>query len=53
MKLDCQVKSGVSKAGKEYIYLSVMINGYEKKVFLESAEEQLLALLVKNQNPQK
>lgn len=44
-----ELKKGISeKTGKEYYYLSVMITPtYEKKVFLDSAEIELIRLMTK------
>lgn len=44
-----ELKKGISeKTGKEYYYLSIMITPtYEKKVFLDSAEIELIRLMTK------
>ena len=44
-----EIKKGVSeKTGKEYYYLSIMITPtYEKKVFLDNAEVELIKLMNK------
>lgn len=52
MKFECQVKKGVSKSGNEYVYLSILIGTYEKRVFLEKAEEELLKFALQK-DPQK
>lgn len=52
MRLVCEVKEAVSKNGEPYQYLEISIGNYKKKVFLETAEKELLKLLVQA-NPQK
>lgn len=53
MRLVCEVKEAVSKnSGEPYQYLEISIGTYKKKVFLETAEKELLKLLVQA-NPQK
>lgn len=52
MNLECKLQTAVSKTGNEYVYISVKIGGYEKKVFLDKAEEELIKVLIKT-NPQK
>ena len=44
-----ELKKGISeKTGKEYYYLSIMITPtYEKKVFLDNAEIELIRLMNK------
>lgn len=51
MKLECKVKTAISKAGNEYVYISVLMGTYEKKVFLTEAERALLQQCL--ENPQK
>lgn len=51
MKLECKLRTAVSKSGNEYVYMSVMIGTYEKKVFLTEAEKALLHQFL--ENPQK
>lgn len=53
MNLECKVKNAVSKSGNEYVYISIMIGTYEKKVFLEKSEIELLKLYLKDKYPQK
>lgn len=47
MDLKCTLKEGISeKSGKSYVYVSIMLTPtYEKRVFLESAELELLTLV--------
>lgn len=47
MDLECTLKEGISeKSGKSYVYVSIMLTPtYEKRVFLESAELELLKLV--------
>lgn len=47
MDLKCSLKEGVSeKSGKTYVYVSIMLTPtYEKRVFLESAELELLKIV--------
>ena len=53
MRLVCEVKEAVSKnTGEPYQYLEISIGSYKKKVFLETAEKEILKLLVLA-NPQK
>ena len=44
-----ELKKGISKkTGEEYYYLSIMITPtYEKKVFLDSAEIELIRIMSK------
>lgn len=44
-----ELKKGISeKTGREYYYISIMLTPtYEKKVFLENAEVELIKLLQK------
>lgn len=44
MNLECKVKSAVSKAGVEYIYISIMLGEYEIKYFPSNAEKELIKL---------
>lgn len=55
MKIECKVKKDISKnTGNEYIYLSIMIGNYEKRVFLTKSEEELIYLMQSmNIAPQK
>lgn len=49
MKIQAELKEGTSKTGKKYIYLSIMLTPtYEKKIFLESAEVELLKVVAQN-----
>lgn len=50
MTIRCEVKEATSKNGNVYKYLAIYIGSYEKKVFLEQAELELLKLY---SNPQK
>ena len=53
MRLVCEVKEAVSNnSGEPYQYLEISIGTYKKKVFLETAEKELLRLLIQA-NPQK
>lgn len=47
--MDVKLKTGISeKTGKEYTYLSIMLTpNYEKRVFLEKAEIELINMLIK------
>lgn len=45
MKFPCELKTGTSKEGKEYIYVSIMLTpSYEKRVFFDKAELEILKL---------
>lgn len=48
MNLECKVKSAVSKAGVEYIYISILIGEYEIKYFPTNAEKELIKLSIQN-----
>ena len=50
MKLECSLKDAISeKSGKPYVYVSIMLTpNLEKKVFLDSAEVELLKLYYGN-----
>lgn len=53
MRLVCEVKEAVSKnSGEPYQYLEISIGTYKKKVFLETAEKELIRILLQ-QTPQK
>lgn len=54
MDLKCSLKEGISeKSGKSYVYVSIMLTPtYEKRVFLDSAELELLKV-VANKNVSK
>ena len=47
MDLKCSLKEGISeKSGKTYVYVSIMLTPtYEKRVFLDNAELELLKLV--------
>lgn len=46
MRLVCEVKEGISKnSGLPYQYLEISIGNYKKKVFLETAEAELIKLM--------
>lgn len=47
MNLNCSLKEGISeKSGKTYVYVSIMLTPtYEKRVFLENAELELLKVV--------
>lgn len=51
MNLECKLKTATSKDGKNYVYISIMIGTYEKKIFLDNAEKELVKLILKE--PQK
>lgn len=45
MNMSCSLKEGISKSGKKYYYLSVLLTPtLEKKIFLEDAELELLKM---------
>lgn len=45
MKVQGEVKEGISKNGKKYVYIEIILTpNYTKKVFLDSAELELLKL---------
>ena len=52
MTFDCKLQKGTSKSGNEYVYLSIKIGTYEKRVFLDKAEEELIKIVLQT-NPQK
>ena len=50
IKLEAELKTGVSKAGKPFEYLAVGFpNGYEKMVFLVPAEKYMLQGIIADQ----
>ena len=55
MNVKCSLEKGVSqKSGNEYTYLSIWLTPtYEKKVFLDKAEEELVKLELLKQNKEK
>lgn len=54
MDIKVTLKEGVSKKGNAYKYLSIMLTDtLEKKVFLDPAELELLAMKEKEPNPFK
>lgn len=45
MNVSSEIKTGKSKEGKDYIYVSIMLTPtYEKRVFLDKAELEILKL---------
>lgn len=47
MKVQGEVKEGISSKGNKYVYIEIQITPtYTKKVFLDSAELELLKLTV-------
>ena len=50
MKLDCSLKEAISeKSGKPYVYVSIQLTPtYEKKVFLDTAEIELIKVINSN-----
>lgn len=52
MDLKCSLKEGISeKSGKTYVYVSIMLTPtYEKKVFLDNAELELIRVVANKTN---
>lgn len=51
MKVNGEIKEGTSKNGNKYYYISVKLTPtYEKKVFLDNAELELIKLILNNDN---
>ncbi|MBS5002994.1 hypothetical protein [Holdemania filiformis] len=56
IKLEAELKTGVSKAGKPFEYLALSFpNGYDKMIFLSPAEKYMLQGILSDQirNQQK
>lgn len=50
MKINAIIKEGLSKNGNKYYYLSIQLTPtYEKKVFLDNAEVELVKLMLTNE----
>lgn len=46
LKINCEIKKGTSKLGREYLYL--YIEDLDKSIFLNKTEVKLLEILYKN-----
>lgn len=54
MKFETNLKSGTDKNGKPYIYLEINLTEKTKKmVFLNSAEQELVTILLNSRKEQK
>lgn len=52
VEVKATLKEGTSKQGNTYKYVSIMLTDtYEKRVFLDNAELELLQLKAKEKNP--
>lgn len=47
LKVNCELKKGTTKLGKEYLYL--YIEDLDKVIFLNKTEVKLLEILYKNE----